>query len=92
MILWKEGVCHEGKKGIGLSQKDAYRLILKEYPDVMNVDQVCEVLDVSKKVGYRMLQRGDIQCMKVGRSYRIPKAHLFTYLCIGVNSNTHETD
>ena len=49
-----------------LSQRDAYKLMLKEYPDVMDIVQMCQILDVSTKTGYR-----------------IPKAHLFTYLCIG---------
>ena len=31
----------------------------------------------------RILREGKICCLKVGRAYRIPKAHLFTYLCIG---------
>ena len=33
--------------------------------------------------GYKLLKDGKICCLKVGRAYRIPKAHLFTYLCIG---------
>ena len=32
---------------------------------------------------YKLLKEGKICCLKVGRAYRIPKAHLFTYLCIG---------
>ena len=27
-----------------LSSKDAYSLMLKDYPDVMNIDQMCEIL------------------------------------------------
>ncbi len=66
-----------------LSQRDAYRLMLKDYPDVMDISQMCEILDVSTKTGYRILKEGKIRCLKVGRSYRIPKAHLLTYLAIG---------
>ena len=62
---------------LNISQKDAYKLMLKEYPDIMTVEQMCEVLGISTKTGYRLLRE------KVGRAYRIPKAHLFTYLCIG---------
>ena len=71
-----------------LSQRDAYELMLREYPDVMNVDQVSELFGVSTKTVYKLLQEGKIACLKVGRSYRIPKAHLFTYLMIGSNSNS----
>ncbi|HPF54745.1 MAG TPA: helix-turn-helix domain-containing protein [Clostridia bacterium] len=40
-------------------------------------------LGVSTKTGYQLLRNGEITCLKVGRSYRIPKAHLLTYLKIG---------
>lgn len=63
--------------------KDAYGLMLKDYPDVMNINQMCDVLGVSTKTGYQLLQKRDITCLKIGRTYRIPKAHLFTYLKIG---------
>ena len=66
-----------------LSQRDAYKLMLKEYPDVMDIAQMCQILDVSTKTGYRLIREGKICCIKVGRAYRIPKAHLFTCLCIG---------
>ena len=65
---------------IELSNKDAYRLMLKEYPDVLNIEQMCEVLGISKKTGYKLLQSNTITGMKVGITYRIPKIHLIAYL------------
>ena len=65
-----------------LSQREAYRLMLREYPDVMDIEQVCRVLHVSTKTCYRLLQEGKIRSLKVGRAYRIPKAHLLAYLCL----------
>lgn len=72
-----------------ISQREAYKLMLKEYPDVMSIDQMCEILSVSTKTGYKIIKEGSICCLKVGRAYRIPKAHLFSYLCIGCG-NTSE--
>lgn len=66
-----------------ISQRDAYKVMLKDYPDVMNIEQMCEILGISSKTGYRILREGKIRCLKVGRAYRIPKAHLLSYLCIG---------
>lgn len=66
-----------------LSRSEAYGLMLKEYPDVMNINEMCEALGVSTKTGYQLLQRGVILSLKIGRTYRIPKAHLFSYLKIG---------
>ena len=56
-----------------LSQRDAYKLMLKEYPDVMDIVQMCQILDVSTKTGYRLIREGKICCIKVGRAYRIPR-------------------
>ena len=69
-------------------KNDAYKLMLKDYPDVMSVEQMCEILGVSTKTGYRILREGKICCLKIGRAYRIPKAHLFTFLCIGCGETT----
>ena len=60
----------------------AYRVMLRKYPDVMNIEQMCDALRISTKTGYKLLHEGKIPAMKIGRSYRIPKAHLFTYLQI----------
>lgn len=72
---------------MNLSAKDAYSLMLKGYPDILNITQMADALGISTKTGYKLLQSGSIMSMKVGRSYRIPKAHVLTYLRIGVNSN-----
>lgn len=58
----------------------AYRVMLRDYPDVLNIDQMCEVLSVSTKTGYALLKKESVQHLKVGRAYRISKAHLLTYL------------
>ena len=66
-----------------LSQKDAYRMMLSEYPDILSLEQMCKALSVSPKTGYKLLRESKIICLKVGRAYRIPKAHILTYLKIG---------
>ena len=78
-IQRKEVFCISNK---GFNQRDAYRVMLRKYPDVMNIEQMCDALKVSTKTGYKLLHEGKIPAMKIGRSYRIPKAHLFTYLQI----------
>lgn len=70
----------ERGEGMGLSVNDAFRSILKDYPDVMNIEQMSEVLGISTKTGYKLLKDGTIMAMKVGRTYRIPKVHILSYL------------
>ena len=55
---------------------------LKDYPDVMDIGQMCEALGVSTKTGYKLLKDGKIEYLKIGRAYRIPKAHILRYLKI----------
>ena len=70
-----------------LSQEKACRIMLKRYPDVLNINQVCEILNISTKTGYALIQNNKIESLKVGRSYRIPKPFLLTYLRIGVTAD-----
>lgn len=60
--------------------KDAPRRMLKDCPDVLNIDEMCAALGICTKTGYRLLRDGSIVSRKVGRKYCIPKAHLLAYL------------
>lgn len=60
--------------------RDVYRSVLKEYPDIMTVEEMSRALGVSTKTGYKLIRENKIECIKVGRSYRIPKAHLLAYI------------
>ena len=63
-----------------MNPRDAYRVMLRDYPDVLtlNISHIWSMF--STKTGYAILKKGSVQHLKVGRSYRIPKAHLLTYL------------
>ena len=76
---------HQNNGGL-LSPRDAYRLMLKDYPDVMDIGQMCEALGGSTKAGYKLLKDGKIECLKIGRAYRIPKAYILRYLQISGNA------
>ena len=65
---------------LAIRDSDMYSVMLKDYPDVMNIEEMSRALGVSTKTGYKLLRTGKITAMKVGRTYRIPKVHLLTYL------------
>ena len=65
---------------MGYTMRDVYSVMLKDYPDVMNIEEMSRALGVSTKTGYKLLRTGKITARKVGRTYRIPKVHLLTYL------------
>ncbi len=77
---------------MSLTMKDAYSVMLREYPDVMNIEQMSQALGVSTKTGYGLLKSGKVACLKVGRAYRIPKVHLLTYMKVMEQEKSGKTN
>lgn len=46
----------------------------------LTVAEVAEVMRVSRMTVYRLVQRGDLPAVRVGRSYRVPADALDAYL------------
>ena len=44
---------------------------LRDYPDVLTVEQVSELLGVCTKTVYSMIRRGELKKQNVGRLFRI---------------------
>lgn len=53
---------------------------LKDYPDVLTVKDVADVLHIGINTAYSLLQTGEIKSCKIGRIYRVPKVYLSEYL------------
>lgn len=71
-----------------LKSDEAYKLIFREYPDVVSVEQMCEMLGgISAKTAYRLLRQNQIKHFKIGRTYKIPKLHIFEYLAVAQESD-----
>lgn len=52
-----------------------------KYPDVVAVDDLCEMLGgISKKLAYRLLGDHEIKSVRIGREYKIPKPCVIEYL------------
>lgn len=61
--------------------KSLYKVMFTEYPDVVNVSQLSEMLGgISDKTIYRLLKSGAIKSLYVGKRYLIPKAYVLEYL------------
>ena len=64
--------------------KEIYHTVLKEYPDIMTVDEMSKALGISSKTVYKLIKEGVIKSRKVGRAYRIAKVHLLSYLKVNM--------
>ena len=56
------------------------RKIFANYPDVVSINELMKMLNISKPTAYRLLQNGDVKNIKVGKQYRIPKKLVIEYL------------
>lgn len=72
-----------------MKSQTTYKLLFCEYPDIVNVEQMCEMLGgISIKTGYKLLKSGTIKSIVVGRRYRIPKMYILEYLNLIEKSDT----
>lgn len=65
-----------------MAKKNAsvYESLFKEYPDVLSIEQMAEMIGVSTKTAYKVVNDGKVDCIKVGRAYKIPKVNVMKYL------------
>lgn len=61
-------------------KRNEYIKMLKEYPDVLKIEQMCDALGgISTKTGYKLLRENRIESVKVGREYRITKSNVIDF-------------
>ena len=54
--------------------------IFKDYPDIVSVEQLMQMLQIGQVLAYKLVKSGAIKSRKVGREYKIPKIHVIAYL------------
>jgi excisionase family DNA binding protein len=55
--------------------------MFNSYKDVVGVDELCLMLNgISRKLAYKLLKNGEIQSIRIGREYKIPKIKVIEYL------------
>jgi len=59
---------------------DKYAAMFAEYPDVVDVQTLMQMLNVGQVLAYKLVKSGEIKSRKVGREYKIPKVNVIAYL------------
>lgn len=54
--------------------------MLEEYPDILTVEEACEVLRVGYNAMYELLNSGKVKAYRNGRVWRIPKTSLVEFI------------
>lgn len=49
-------------------------------PLVLSVSELADVLQIGRNSAYYLVRSGQIRCIRIGRSIRIPQAALLEYL------------
>lgn len=63
------------------SNAEYYGNLFKDYPDVVKVEQLKEMLPkIGKNKIYKLLKEEKIYSKRIGRDYYIPKASVINYL------------
>ena len=62
--------------------KESYEVMFTNYPDVVNIHQLKEMLGIGITLAYKLVKKGIIKSMKIGREYKIPKANVISYLAV----------
>ena len=64
-----------------------YGVMFTQYPDVVNISQLCEMLGgISEKTAYKLIREGKIGAFMIGKAYRIPKTNVIVFLHAPDNS------
>lgn len=60
--------------------KEKYEIMFTSYPDLVDINQLSEMLNIGSTLTYRLLKENAIKSMKIGRQYKIPKINVIDYL------------
>ena len=71
--------------------------MLNNYPDVLTVKQLAEILSIGINAAYQMVKAREIGSKRIGRAIRIPKSCVVQYLksahyVVGKNDNSRLPD
>ena len=60
--------------------KELYQMMFPNYPDIVTVKQLQVMLGVSRHLAYDLINDGELQAIKIGNSFKIPKASVINFV------------
>lgn len=67
--------------------KELYEMMFPNYPDILTVTELREMLGISRYLAYKLLGDGYITAVKIGSAYKIPKVSVIHYVMEGGERN-----
>ena len=59
--------------------KELYSVMFSEYPDIVTIEDIQEMLGISRHFAYKLITDGYIHGRKIGSGYKIPKINVINY-------------
>ena len=60
--------------------RELYQMMFPEYPDIVTVKDLREMLGISRKLAYKLIDYGYIHAVKIGTTLKIPKISVINYV------------
>lgn len=60
--------------------KGSCKILFENFPDVVSVDEVKEMLKIGKNTVYDLLKNKQIKAIQLGKKYIIPKKSIIDFL------------
>ena len=60
--------------------KELYNMMFPDFPDIVTVTQLQEMLGVSTHLAYDLINDGSIRGLKIGNAFKIPKVNVIEYV------------
>lgn len=54
--------------------------IFNEYPNIVTVAQLQDMLNIGRNTAYNLLHSGKIKSIRIGKIHKIPKLNVINYL------------
>ena len=55
-------------------------MMFPDFPDIVTVTQLQEMLGVSRHLAYDLINDGSIRGLKIGNAFKIPKVNVIEYV------------
>ena len=53
--------------------------MFENYPDVLNIEELCDALNIGRNTAYKLLKNGELKSVRIGKIHKIPKEWLIEY-------------
>lgn len=60
--------------------KQLYDMMFPDYPDIVDVAQLQQMLGISRHLAYSLIHDGYIPGILIGNAYKVPKASVIHYV------------